>query len=134
MKLLHEELTDQIIAAYFKVYNRLGYGFLEKLYERAMIIELGKAGFHVASQVPIKVFYEGEDVGDYFADLVVNELVVVEIKAVDALHEVHQAQLLNYLKATTMEVGLLFNFGIKPKFVRKLFTNDQKHGQVDSVK
>lgn len=125
-KLLHAEITEQIIQAYYDVYNKLGYGFLEKVYENSMAIQLRKSGLAVVTQQPINVFYEGERVGEYFADLVVANCVIVEIKAAEALCPAHEAQLLNYLKATDIEVGLLFNFGEKPEFRRKVFANERK--------
>ncbi len=126
MTLLHEEITSEIIRAFYKVYNTLGYGFLEKVYENALAYELSSRGLAVRQQMPIKVYYEGQVVGDYYADLVVGGAVIVELKAADGLHPDHEAQLLNYLKATDIEVGLLANFGPKPTFVRKVFTNDLK--------
>jgi GxxExxY protein len=126
MELLQKELTDQIIRAFYAVYNELGYGFLEKVYERALFIELSDMGVSSATQQQIKVFYKARDVGDYFADLMVKNAVIVEIKTVDELNEDHKKQLQNYLKATSIEVGLLLNFGPKPKVVRRIFTNDLK--------
>jgi GxxExxY protein len=128
--MLHADVTDKIIKAFFHVYNTLGYGFLEKVYENALVVTLRKQGLQVVAQHPINVYFEGERVGEYFADLVVTERVIVEIKAAEGLCEAHEAQLLNYLKATDVEVGLLLNFGPKPQFKRKLFTNDEKphHG------
>jgi GxxExxY protein len=123
---LHSETTEKIIKAYYKVYNTLGYGFLEKVYEKAMMIELKKVGLHAERQVSIKVYYEGEMVGEYYADIIVVNKVIVELKASEALCVEDEAQLLNYLKATEIEVGLLLNFGIKPQLKRKLFTNDKK--------
>jgi GxxExxY protein len=120
--LLHEELTGQIISAFYSVYNILGYGFLE----RALLIELRKRGHECKSQSQIDVLYEGKSVGLYFADIVIEDLVIVEIKAAETLCEEHETQLVNYLKATEMEVGLLFNFGKKPQFKRKVFTNENK--------
>jgi GxxExxY protein len=125
--MLHEELTEKIIAAFYKVYNTLGYGFLEKVYERAMCIELEKMGLEFENQKPIRVFYDGQNVGDFAADIVVEELVIAELKALEFLREDDEFQLINYLKATEMEVGLLFNFGKKPEFRRKIFTNDRKN-------
>ncbi len=122
----YEELTGQIIKAFYTVYNALGYGFLEKVYENALAIELRKMGLHVVRQPPIKVYYDGQVVGEYFADLVVDERVIVELKAVRKLLKEHEAQLLNYLNATEYEVGLLFNFGPQPHFKRKVFDNDRK--------
>lgn len=124
--MLHQEITDLIIKSFYKVYNSLGYGFLEKVYENALKIELLKIGLQVEQQKNIKVFYESEQVGEYFADLLVNDLVIVELKAAENLCEEHEAQLLNYLKATELEVGLLLNFGKEPQFKRKLYTNDRK--------
>jgi len=125
-QLLHHEITEKIIKAFYTVYNSLGYGFLERVYEHAMAIELRKLGLTVLEQSPINVYYEGILVGEYFADLLVEGLVIVELKAADGIVEEHEAQLLNYLKATDIEVGLLLNFGPKPQIKRKIFTNDQK--------
>jgi GxxExxY protein len=119
----HTELTDKIIKAYYKVYNTLGYGFLEKVYENAMFIELRKMNLFVQKQKNISVFYEDEEVGDYFADLIVDEKVIVELKAAEGLCDEHECQLINYLKATDIEVGLLLNFGKKPELRRKVFSN-----------
>ncbi len=124
--MLHSEITDKIIKAFYKVYNTLGYGFLEKVYENAMVIELKKSGFKIKQQQNIKVYYEEEVVGDYYADLIVNDAVIVELKASASICEEHKAQLLNYLRATDIEVGLLLNFGKKAEFERKIFTNDRK--------
>jgi GxxExxY protein len=124
--MLHEELTGKILKAFFTVYNTLGYGFLEKVYENALKIELRRMDLTVESQKNIKVHYTGYEVGDYFADLIVNDLIIIELKAAEALCPEHEAQLINYLKATDIEVGLLLNFGKDPKFVRKVFTNKNK--------
>jgi GxxExxY protein len=107
------------------VYHRLGYGFLEKVYENALASELRHMGLKVEQQVKIDVFYEGEIVGEYFADLVVENIVIVELKASRSLLNEHEAQLLNYLRATPHEVGLL-NFGPKAEFRRKSFDNNRK--------
>jgi GxxExxY protein len=125
-ELLHKDLTDRILNAFYKVYNVLGGGFLEKVYENAMAAELRKMGFKVEQQKPIKVFYEGAVVGDFFADLVVDEKVILELKAASSLNPAHDAQLGNYLKATDIEVGMLLNFGEKPEFKRRIYTNDRK--------
>jgi GxxExxY protein len=124
--LLHEELSEKILGCYFTVYNKLGYGFLEKVYENAMMIELCDAGLTATAQKSIEVYYEDQLVGNYFADIIVEDKVIVELKAAAALLEEHEAQLLNYLRATKMEVGLLLNFGVKPEFRRKVFTNSRK--------
>ena len=123
---LHSDITDKIIKAYYKVYNALGYGFLEKVYEKAMMVEFKKMGIKAFNQLPVTVFYEGEMVGDYKADIIVLDKVILELKAADSLCEEHEAQLMNYLKATEVEVGLLLNFGLKPQMKRKIFTNDKK--------
>ncbi len=122
----HSEITDKIIAAFYKMYNTLGYGFLEKVYENAMVIELRKQRLEVTAQAPITVFYESEVVGEYFADLLVTNAVIIELKAAKALADEHEAQLLNYLKATPYEVGLLLNCGPQPHFKRKAFENMRK--------
>jgi len=123
---LHEDVTRAIIQALYKVYNTLGYGFLEKVYENALAYELARQGLEVRQQWPIRVYYDGHLMGEYFADLLVGSRVIVELKAVENLCPEHEAQLLNYLKATEIEVGLLLNFGPKPDFRRKIFTNDRK--------
>ncbi len=122
----HQELTEKIIQIFYKVHNTLGYGFLEKVYENAMMIEFRKAYIPAVSQNPIKVIYEEEVVGEYFADILVDRKVIVEIKATKTLIADHEAQLLNYLKATDVDVGLLLNFGPEPEIKRKVFDNDRK--------
>ena len=119
-------LTQAIIAIFYKVYNKLGYGFLEKVYEKAMMYEFKKAGIPAVSQSPIAVMYEDEIMGEYFTDILVDDKVIVEIKAAKSLASDHKAQLLNYLKATDKEVGLLLNFGPKPEISRKVFDNNRK--------
>jgi len=126
MRYKHEELTKAVIQAFYNVYNQLGYGFLEQVYENAMIIELQKAKLKIQSQKPIKVRYNGQVVGEYFADLVIEDKVIVELNAVSNLLPAHEAQLLNYLQATPYEVGLLLNFGPVPTKKRKIFDNDKK--------
>jgi GxxExxY protein len=122
----HKATTGLIIRAFYTVYNTLGYGFLERVYESALAIELRKLGLHVQTQAPIEVYYDDQVVGEYFADLLVGEKVIVEIKAVRKLAEAHEAQLLNYLKATPYEVGLLLNFGPKAELKRKVYDNERK--------
>jgi len=107
----HREITEKIIGAAQKVHNTLGYGFLEKVYQNALVIELQTLGFDVEVEQPIAVQYRGEIVGNYVADIVVDGKVILEIKAVKELSEIHEVQLVNYLKATGIEVGLLINFG-----------------------
>lgn len=123
---LHKELTAEIINRFYKVYNTLGYGFLEKVYEKALKYELEKAGLHVERQKPINVYYETELVGEYFADLLVENKVIIELKATETICEEHENQLINYLKATDIEVGLLVNFGKRPEIKRKIFSNKNK--------
>ena len=122
----HKELTERIISIFYKIYNKLGYGFLEKVYENAMMLEFKRAGVRAVSQYPIAVYYEGEIMGEYYADIVVEKCVIVEIKASKHLVDENEAQLLNYLKATDIEVGLLLNFGPKPEIRRKAFDNSRK--------
>ncbi len=122
----YKEMTEKIIAIFYRVYNKLGYGFLEKVYENAMLIEFKKDGVSVTAQHVIHVMYEGEVVGEYYADIMVENKVIVEIKATKILGIEHEAQLLNYLKATDIEIGLLLNFGPKPEIKRKVFDNHRK--------
>ena len=120
--MLHEEITSDIINAFYHVYNTLVYGFLEKVYENALAKELAKRGHAIKQQVPIQVLYEGETVGEYFADILVDDKVILELKVAEEIAETHEAQLINYLKATDAQVGLLLNFGPKAEFKRKIFT------------
>ena len=122
----HSEITDKIIKAFYAVYGELGYGFLERVYENSMAIELRAMGLKVVQQAPIVVRYRGQVVGEYSADLLVEDKVIVELKAAHALADAHEAQLLNYLKATVYEVGLLLNFGPKPEIRRRAFSNSRK--------
>lgn len=124
---LYSDITQLILKSFYKVYNTLGYGFLEKVYESAMCIELHKQGLMCIRQQPISVYYEYEKVGLYYADLIVNNCVIIECKAVGGLIPEHEAQLTNYLKATDIEVGLLLNFGREPQQKRKVFSNDRKN-------
>ena len=121
--MLHKDLSEKIIKAFYNVYNSLGYGFLENVYENAMLFELRKFGLDAQKQVSIKVYYEGELVGKYYADIIVEKTIIVELKAAESLCEEHEFQLINYLKATELEIGLLMNFGKTPQFKRKIFTN-----------
>ncbi len=130
--LLHSEITGEILKAFYKVYNELGYGFLEKVYENAMAFELQANGLFVQQQLPINVFYNGKIAGEYFADLIVENKVIIEIKTASTIDKAHEAQLLNYLKATEIEVGLVLNFGQKPEKVRKVFTN-KKTSLIESL-
>lgn len=132
MDLLHKELTNQIIKAFFDVYNDLGYGFLEKVYQNSLFLELKSRGFKVDAQKQIKVYYKGVEVGIYYADIVVNSLVILELKAAEVIVKEFECQLINYLRSTNIEVGLLLNFGPKPEFRRKVFSNERKNG-IESV-
>jgi len=120
---VNNELTEAIIGAFYDVYNTLGYGFLEKVYENALKLELNKRQFKVESQRPIRVYYDGIVVGEYFADLLVEDTVLLELKSVEKLRVEHEMQLFHYLKATGIELGLLLNFGPKPEVKRKIWTN-----------
>lgn len=122
----HADLTGQIIKAFYVVYNELGYGFNEVIYERAMVLELRKSGLDAVSQAEIPVFYLGQQIGIYKADIVVNGCVLVELKSAKGLVDEHEAQLLNYLKATRIEVGLLLNFGPEPQHKRRVMDNHRK--------
>ena len=124
--IFHKEITGKILEAFFNVYNELGYGFLEKVYERAMQIELKKLGVSVTAQIPIPVYYDEILVGEYYADLLVENKVIVELKAANGIVDQFEAQLLNYLKATEIEVGLLLNFGPEPQHLRRVFSNTRK--------
>ena len=126
MELLHKDLTDIILKNFYEVYNELGYGFLEKVYQNSLLIELRNKGLDVISQKKIKVFYKGNEVGEYYADLIVENKVVLELKAVEYILDEFENQLLNYLRGTDCEVGLLLNFGKKPEFRRKIFENKRK--------
>jgi GxxExxY protein len=122
----HEKITAQIIKAFYKVYNTLGYGFLEKVYENAMYIVLTEMGFRVDRQKRVLVYFEGHIVGDYSSDLTVEDVVICELKTHESLSEDNENQLINYLKATNIEVGLLLNFGKKPEIRRKIYDNEKK--------
>jgi len=124
---LHSDITSLIIKAFYNVYNTLGYGFLEKVYENAMMIELRKLGLECKKQVPLTVYYEEIKVGDYFADIIVEDKVILELKSAEGLVPEHEAQLVNYLRATETEVGLLLNFGKNPKHKRRVLTEEYKN-------
>ena len=126
--LLHEDITNGIIKAYYEVYNELGFGFLENVYQNALFYELQDKGFNVVPQKQMNVYYKRRRVGKYYSDILVNDVVILELKAASTLIEDNELQLMNYLKATNIEVGLLLNFGKKPQFVRKVFSNvNKKH-------
>lgn len=123
---LHSELTGAILKLFFEVYNELGYGFLERVYQNALYYELKRNGFKVEAQRKIKVYYKEIEVGDYFADLIINDVVILELKSAESISKAHHSQLINYLKATDCEDGLLLNFGKKPEFIRKVYENYRK--------
>jgi GxxExxY protein len=124
---LHKRVTDAILKIYYEVYNNLGYGFLEKVYQNAMYLELKNQGYNVEPQKQIKVYYKEMVVGEYYADLLIDDTIILELKACECLMDAHKAQLINYLKATDIEVGLLLNFGETPEFKRFIYTNDRKN-------
>ena len=127
--LKHEQITKSVIGCAFEVINELGAGFLESVYEKALLLVLRQKGLSAISQYPVKVMFRGECVGDFYADIFVEEKVIIELKAVKTIAPEHQAQIINYLNATSIEVGLLINFG-NPKLEYKRFTRskDFKHG------
>ena len=122
----HSELTGKILGVFFQVYKELGFGFSEKVYESALEISLLELGLGVERQKDINVYYHGKIAGEYKADLIVNGIVLLELKSVERLIDAHQAQLLNYLKATEIEIGLLLNFGREAEFQRKIYDNNRK--------
>lgn len=122
----HFELTKSIIGTFYEVYNELGHGFLESVYENSLTIALRQKGLNVFQQIAVPVWFRGSRVGDFVADLLVNQLVILELKSVRSIDSAHIAQLLNYLKATEIEIGLVLNFGPKPEFKRLAFGNDRK--------
>lgn len=124
--MLYQELTEAIIGVFYDVYNELGFGFLESVYENALVIRLRRAGLDVVQQQAIRVMFDGEVVGHYIADIIVDRKVILEIKTVKQINDAHKKQLTNYLKATDAQVGLILNFGPEADFSRSLFTNDRK--------
>jgi GxxExxY protein len=126
-KLLHSELTEKILGVYYEVYNEIGHGFLESVYNNCMCLALTKVGMSFRRGFPVPVYFRGQDVGQFKADLVVDGSVLIELKAVQNLDRTHEAQIMNYLRATELEVGLLLNFGSpKPQFRRIIFENSNK--------
>lgn len=128
----HWDLCHDIVGVFYSVYNELGHGFLEAVYEEALAIGLIEAGMAAARQVPTPIWFRGRTIGEYKADLSVNKVVLLELKAAKALDASHEAQILNYLRATNIEVGLLLNFGPKPQFKRFVFENSRKGIRVHS--
>lgn len=126
MELLHKDIADKVLKSFYAVYNKMGYGFSEKVYENSLIVEMKKHGLACQQQKRIPVYYETYMVGEYFADIIVNNCIILELKAVKTIAIEHEIQLLNYLRATEIEVGYVLAFGEKPQFKRILFTNDRK--------
>ena len=126
----HTELTDRIIDTFYDVYNELGYGFLESVYQKAMTIALQDAGVNVTSEMPISVWFRSQ-IGEFRADLVINDLVLLELKSARTLESVHESQTLNYLRATSLELALLLNFGPRPQVRRLAFANGRKRISVN---
>jgi GxxExxY protein len=125
--LRHSELTDKIIKAFYEVCNELGYGFLESTYREAMVVALEASGLAAAREVSVPVWFRGQKIGQYYADLMVNATILLELKTARTLEKAHEAQLLHYLRATDIEVGLLLNFGLHPQFRRMIFDNKRKN-------
>lgn len=126
LPLKHSDCTGRIIGVFYDVYNELGYGFLESTYAAAMLVALEESGLIAAREVSVPVWFRGRQVGQYFADMVVENKVLIEFKAARHLESAREAQLLHYLRATQIEVGLLLNFGLRPQFRRLLFDNERK--------
>lgn len=124
--LKHRDLTQKIIGVFYEVYNELGHGFIESVYEAAFEVALTSKGLTVLRQIEVPVWFRGHRIGDFTADMLVEKSVLLELKAGRALNAAHEAQLLNYLRATEIEVGMLFNFGLKPEFKRMAFDNSRK--------
>ena len=125
-KYLHQDLAEEIIKSFYNVYNELNYGFLEKVYLNAMLIELKDNNLIAQSEKPINIYYKNHVVGIYFPDIVVNDTILIELKAVEILEDKHVIQMINYLKVSKYEVGLVLNFGKSPEINRKIYTNDRK--------
>ena len=124
--LKHGELTQRIIGVFFEVYNELGHGFLESVYEKSFALALTASGLQVLTRIEVPVWFRGQRVGDFEADMLVERRVLIELKAGRGLDPAHEAQLLNYLRATEIEVGILFGFGIRPEFKRLAYDNRRK--------
>lgn len=127
MEYLYSEETSEILRAFYDVYNELGCGFLEKVYKNALYLELRDRGFDCSMERHIPVYYHGALVGDFYADIIIDDRIIIELKAARSIASEHEAQLTNYLRATDAEVGLLLNFGSQPQHRRIVFTNDRKH-------
>lgn len=129
VKFPHRDITDRVIRCFYDVYNELGFGYSEEVYHAAMVIALKEAGMAVRSEDPVHVHFRGQKVGEFKPDVVVNECVILEFKAVEHLISAHESQLINYLRATPIEVGLLLNFGPNPKIARRAFSNERKRSR-----
>jgi len=125
-QLKHGDVTEKIVGVFYDVYNELGYGFLESVYEESLVIALQEAGLEVNRQVSVPVWFRGQKVGDFRADVTVENCVLLELKCAKGLDAAHEAQILHYLKSTDIEVALLLNFGVRPQFRRLLFDNERK--------
>lgn len=123
----HSELTDKIIGVFYDVYNELGFGFLESVYRNALRLALLEKGLVVEQEVPVSVYFRGKNVGDFRADLVVNGVILLELKTAEAIVAAHESQVINYLRSTSLELGLILNFGPKPQVRRLLLDNVRKH-------
>jgi GxxExxY protein len=123
----HQELVDSILKQFYRVYNNLGYGFLERVYQNALYYALTNDGLQCEIEKPIQIFHDGHIVGDYRADLLVEESIILVLKTCEDINPAHEAQLINYLKATKIEVGYLLNFGKVPSFCRKVYSNSRKN-------
>jgi GxxExxY protein len=132
-QLKHAELTETIIGVFYEVYNELGFGFLESVYRRSLHLALREKGLSVEAEVLVPVFFRGVNVGDFRADLVMNSCILLELKTAEAIIVAHEAQLLNYLRATSLEIGLKLNFGPKAVVRRLLFDNDRKQARAYRV-
>jgi GxxExxY protein len=130
-ELKHRELTERIIGVFYDVYNELGHGFLESVYEQALALAFCETGMKTERQVPVSVWFRGQAVRDFRADMLVEGKVLIELKAARMIEQAHEKQLLNYLHATDIEVGLLLNFGVKAQFRRLVYENERKKIRVD---
>jgi GxxExxY protein len=131
--LKYKTLTQEIIGVFYEVYNELGHGFIESVYEAAFEVALTTKGLTVLRQIEVPVWFRGKKIGDFSADMLVDKCVLLELKAGRALNSAHEAQLLNYLRATDIEVGMLFSFGLKPEFKRLAFDNSRKQRERPSL-
>ena len=124
--LLQKELSDEIIGAFYEVYQQLGYGFAERVYQNALYFELIDRGLRVETQQKCVVYFKGKHVGTFYSDMIVNDAIILELKVFSSISEAHERQLLNYLKASKIEIGYVLNFGKEPEFSRKILSNWKK--------